>query len=208
MIQTFLFDLGNVLAFFSHERMFEQIGALCEKSGPEVRELLIGSGLQSKFDHGLLSEAGFQGELEQIVGQKFDSEELYRAGADIFELNTSMMPVLDALKSSGYRLVLLSNTNHAHIRFIRDSFDVLDYFDDFVLSHEVGANKPAAAIYEAALAKIDCAPSNCFYTDDIEEFVLAGRRFGLGAEVFTNTTSLVNQLRQRGIDLPPGVCDA
>jgi putative hydrolase of the HAD superfamily len=61
--------------------------------------------------------------------------------------------------------------------------------------------KPEPAIYQAALAKIGCRPEQCFYTDDIADYVQAGRSFGLDAEVFATTTELESQLSDRGVVL-------
>ncbi len=201
MIRTLLFDMGNVLVHFCHDRMCAQIGELCAKSGPEIRRLLIDSDLQFQFERGQITEEQFQSELQRQVGQTLDRDELYRAGSDIFALNTSIVPVLSSLKTAGFRLVLLSNTSAPHVRFVRENFGVLDDFDDYVLSYEVGAVKPDDAIFAAALAKIECAPEECFFTDDIEDNILAARRHGFQAEQFTETESLVIHLQKRGLEL-------
>jgi HAD superfamily hydrolase (TIGR01549 family) len=203
MIRTFLFDMGNVLVHFCHDRMCSQIGELCGKSGPEIRAALIESELQFKFERGWLSEDEFQAVLQRLLDASFERDELFRAGSDIFQANSSIVPVLKALKTAGHRLVLLSNTSAPHLRFVRENYEVLEYFDDFVLSYEVGAVKPDAAIFEAALRKIDCPPEECFYTDDIEEYVITARKFGLRAEVFTDTENLLIHLVGHGVQLLP-----
>ncbi|MGE3315069.1 MAG: HAD family hydrolase [Planctomycetaceae bacterium] len=201
MIRTFLFDLGNVLLHFSHDRMCEQIGALCGRTGPDVRKLLIDSGLQWDFERGRVSDVEFCRGLGAAAGFGFELEALKHAGSNIFVLNKPMLPILDALKARGHRLVLLSNTSVAHFEFIEREYDVLERFDDFVLSFRVGSLKPDAAIYQAALATIDCEPAECFYTDDIAAYVEAGRTYGLQAEVFTDSAALLEQLRERNIVL-------
>ena len=55
------------------------------------------------------------------------------------------------------------------------------------------------AIYEAALREIGCEPGECFYTDDIPQYVAAGRQHGLQAEDFTDVPSLIRHLRCHGI---------
>lgn len=197
MIRTFLFDLGNVLLHFSHDRMCAQIGALCGRSGPDVRKLLIDSGLQWDFERGLVSDVEFCRGLGAAADFTFELDTLKRAGSDIFVLNEPMLPILDALKARGHRLVLLSNTSIAHFEFVEREYDVLERFDDFVLSFKVGALKPDRAIFEAALKAIQCDPEDCFYTDDIADYVEAGRTFGLQAEVFTDHAALLEQLRRR-----------
>lgn len=201
MIETFLFDLGNVLVHFSHARMFEQMGALCGRSGAEVLTLCSQSGLSDRFERGQVSEDDFHLGFQELVGRTLCPNELYRAGSDIFWLNEPMVPVLAALKEQGFRMVLLSNTTAAHLRFIRENFEVLPFMDDLVLSYEVGAMKPDDPIYEAALQRIGCRPECCLYFDDIEENVIAGRRFGLRAEVYTDTAKMLRDLKSYGVEL-------
>ncbi|QDV16848.1 Alpha-D-glucose-1-phosphate phosphatase YihX [Gimesia panareensis] len=201
MIRTFLFDMGNVLAFFSHDRMCEQMGALCGRSREEIQSLLIDSGKQWEFERGQLSSEEFHQWFEEAVGQSVSFEELVRAGSDIFELNASIVPVLDRLKDRGHRLVLLSNTCISHFDFIWNEYDVLQRFDDFATSYKAGAIKPEPAIFDYALEKIQCAPEEAFYTDDIPHYVDVARGLGIQAEVFTDTPSLIQHLSARGIEV-------
>ena len=86
----------------------------------------------------------------------------------------------------------------------REFGELLGVFDELVLSYRVGAMKPATPIFEAVLAAIGCEPDECFYTDDIAEYVEKARGFGLHADVFIDTTTLLGQLRQRNIHLEMG----
>jgi putative hydrolase of the HAD superfamily len=194
--------MGNVLVHFSHDLMCRQIGALCNRTGADIRKLLFDSELQWKFERGLLSEAEFHRRVEELVAQQLDLPALVHAGSNIFQLNEPLMPILDALKARGHRLVVLSNTSISHFEFVQRNFDVLQKFDDYVLSYKVGAIKPEPAIFEAALQAIHCPPENCFYTDDIPQYIEAARKFGLQAEVFTDAHNLREHLRQRGIETP------
>lgn len=199
MIRTFLFDLGNVLLYFSHERMFAQIAALCGRTPDEVRRVLVDEQLGDAFETGRLTADDVHRELEQRLEARLDRTALSQAVGDIFESNADMLPVLDALRQRGHRLVLLSNTNAMHIDWVRSRFDVLRRLDALVLSYEVGAMKPEDAIYEAALRLIDCEPGECFYTDDIPRYVDRGRAFGLQASVFTGAEDLRRELATRGV---------
>jgi len=201
VIRTFLFDMGNVLAFFSHDRMCEQMGALCGRTHDEIQSLLIDSGKQWEFERGKLSSEEFHAWFEEAVGQSISFEDLVRAGSDIFELNASIVPVLDRLKDRGHRLVLLSNTCISHFEFIWNEYDVLQRFDDFATSYEAGAIKPERAIFDFALEKIQCAPEEAFYTDDIPDYVDVARGLGIQAEVFTDTPALIQHLSGRGIQV-------
>ncbi len=201
MIRTCLFDMGNVLVFFSHDRMCEQLGGLCGRSVDEMRRLLFDSGTQWEYERGRISPVEFHAWFQQVTGREVNFEDLYRAGADIFSLNQAIIGLLDRLKQVGLRLVLLSNTCQSHFDWVWEQYDVLQRFDAHVASYRVGALKPDDAIFTAAIGEIGCSPEECLYTDDIPDYVAAGRRHGLQAEVFTDVPSLINQLQRVGVSV-------
>jgi glucose-1-phosphatase len=201
MIKTCLFDMGNVLVFFSHDRMRRQMGGLCGKTAADIQRLIFDSGLQWDYERGRLSRAEFHRQFELAVKQSVDPQALDFAVSDIFVLNSSIVPVIAALKARGLRLVLMSNTSIAHFEFIWKKYTILQQFDAFTVSYESDAIKPEHPIYERALNLIECAPEECFYTDDIAAYIEAAKPFGLDAELFTQTAALVEQLYARGIKL-------
>lgn len=201
MLKAFVFDLGNVLLPFSHERMYAQVAALCGAEVTTVRQALLDGELALGFERGAYTESELQAELERRLAASFEADTLHRAIADIFSPDLVMLRVVDVLKARGYRLVLLSNTNPIHVRWIAQEYAVFEKFDDCVFSHEVRALKPEPAIYAAAIRRANCAAGECFYTDDIEAYVVAGRMAGLDAEVFTSAAAFCEQVRRRGIEL-------
>lgn len=191
--------MGNVLVYFSHQKMCQNVAAVCECPETEVEHLLLRSGLNAKLECGEITEEQFHASVEQKLGKPVDFNALKHAAADIFCLNESIGPLLDELKSLKIRLVLLSNTSITHLQFIQQNFDVLQAFDAMTTSFEAGALKPAKAIYEDALSKANCPPEDCFYTDDIEDYVLGARSFGINAEVYTETALTRAALQQLGV---------
>ena len=201
MIRTLLLDLGNVLVPFSHERMCQQIGDLVGVDRASVQAATFDSGLLPPFERGEIDAAEFKNRLEAALDASFETEALHRAAADIFELSLPVRPLLDELRHQGYRLVMLSNTCTVHYDWLRSQCDIFAPFHALVLSFQVGAVKPEAAIFEHALQQIHCDPEECFYTDDIPAYVEAGLSFGLQAEVFTGLSSFREHLRARGVSV-------
>ncbi len=199
MIRALLFDLGNVLLLFSHERMCAQIAAECGLSQEEVWQMLFETDLVQRWDRGELSELELHHAIEQQTERPLNRSRLVRAASDIFELNSRMPPILRQLKRQGYRLVLLSNTNSMHVDWIREHYDIFDMFDAWVLSYEVHAIKPDPAIFTEACRRAEAAPAECFYTDDIRAYVDRARQLGIDAEQFVGVDTLLDQLSVRGI---------
>lgn len=203
MIKSCLFDMGNVLVHFCHQTMCRNVADVCGLTEQQVTELLLSGGLQWQLERGEISEVDFHARFEDIIGRTVCIDSLRHAAANIFQLNESIVPLLDELKSLQIRLVLLSNTSITHMNFIRRNFDVLDRFDAFTTSYETGSLKPDPVIYQAAVRNAGCDAAECFYTDDIEAYVRQAESMGIHADVYTDTDSTRTALRRLGVPVQP-----
>lgn len=201
MIRALLFDMGNVLIHFSHERMYRQLGELVGRDGSEVERLLHESGLFDGYETGRVTTDELRVELGRLVGRPIDAAALDRAASDIFWLNESMEPVIEHLAANGLPLVLVSNTCETHFRWVSSRFRVLRHFTRRILSFEVGACKPQSAIFDAATRLVGVAPDECFFTDDTPGHVEAARRLGFDAVVYRDTPQFITELTTRGLNL-------
>jgi putative hydrolase of the HAD superfamily len=108
--------------------------------------------------------------------------------------------LLASLKRN-YPLILVSNTNEAHVEFIRDNYPVFQYFDHLIFSHEVGSLKPDNRIFHAAIAAAGHPAEALFFTDDREENIVAARRLGIRGHQFVSEEKLVEALRESGVEV-------
>jgi putative hydrolase of the HAD superfamily len=198
MIRGLVFDMGGVLVRFSHEQMCAQLGAVCGKTAAEIRARLMDAGWLWDLERGRLTPDEFCHRLASFADRPLDETAVSVAASDIFTPMESMAELLDGLRRSGYRLVLLSNTSVWHFEWIWRRFDLLQRFDAHVLSYQVGALKPDPAMYAAAVDAVQCPTGEAFYTDDIPAYVDAGRQAGLQAAVFTTPSALRETLRAAG----------
>ena len=198
-IKACLFDMGNVLVYFSHERMCENVAKVSGASFGLVQKILIQDGLLFQIECGQITEEELHQQFQVLSKTTVGRSQFLTAIADIFELNESMVSLIDELKKQSLKLVLLSNTSANHFNFIRDQFSILDAFDDMTTSFHVGALKPDESIYLDAIERAGCLPEQCFYTDDIEAYVLKGRDLGLHAEIYTTTDKTRQALRNLGV---------
>ena len=118
----------------------------------------------------------------------------------MFRANPEVGSLLPALKASGYRLVLASNTNELHAAWFAHQFaGELAHFDARVLSCGVGTRKPEAAFFRACLAAAEAPADACVFIDDKEEFVEAARALGLAATTYIPDGSLKTRLESLGV---------
>ena len=201
MIRAVLFDLGNVLLFFSHERMYAQMGALLDLPPAEVHALLARDRFQWRYEAGEVSTDEVMARLAALSRRPFTRDAMLEACSDIFTPNAAMLPVLRGLKSRGYRLVIVSNTNEAHMEWARPRYELFRYFDALIFSYDVRAMKPDRRFYAAAQKAAGCAPAACLFTDDLAENVAGAQAFGFDGVVFTGAEAFTAALAERGIQL-------
>jgi putative hydrolase of the HAD superfamily len=201
MVPKFLyFDLGKVLVDFDIHQMYRQIGQLAGAEPARVREVIYLDGLLRQVELGLITGRQFYEAFCDQIGARPDYDELALAASDIFELNVSIVPVVAQLQYAGHRLGILSNTSQAHWEHIVGRYRIIaEAFPVRVLSCEIHAAKPDAAIYEAAAEMAGVAPQEIFFTDDVPENVAGARDFGFDAVQYTSTPELAAELRKRGV---------
>ena len=107
--------------------------------------------------------------------------------------------LLGALKRAGYALYGLSNWSAETFRRIRHRHAFLDWFDDIVLSGEVGITKPDPRIYDILLARIKRPAAECLFIDDSEANVAVAEQLGFETIRFTSPEQLQGELIRRGL---------
>lgn len=199
MKRALLCDLGNVVLFFSHERMWEQLGQVCGWDANRLRETCAEAGVLRRLELGRMSSEDFRRWLEGLTGKRLDPDTLRQAAGDIFTPNEPMVALLKELKGRGVRLLVLSNTCAPHIEFIERNFDVLDLFDDHLYSYRVGVAKPDARIYREALSRLQMPAEDCCYVDDVSDYVAAASFQGIDGVVYGGVETLRSELAARGM---------
>lgn len=197
-LKTVYFDLGNVLVFFSLPKMFAQLSHCTGLDAEELEKLLYGTELRQLYETGKIDTEYLYQVFRKIAPDPFTLPDFMTAFADIFTPNRELWPVVEQLKQQGVRLILLSNTSECHFNYVYSHYPILHHFDHKILSYEVGAWKPDPQIFQKALIHAQCAPEECFYIDDVPEFITAARNVGLRGEIFTDVPTLKQQLNHFG----------
>lgn len=195
------FDLGNVLLFFSHDRMCRQMAEVIGVEAEAVRRLLFDTPLELDCEYGRISNEQFYEALCAEFNCRPDYQRLAVAGSDIFHVNVTMRAVLGQLIAARHRVGLLSNTSDLHWQFFADGrYSMIpDAFECVALSFRLGRMKPEREIYLEAAELAGVAPEEVFYVDDVAANVHGAREAGFDAVQYTSTPQFVADLRARGI---------
>ncbi|MEO7652921.1 MAG: HAD family phosphatase [Bryobacteraceae bacterium] len=199
MIKAVIFDLGKVIVPFDFSRGYRAIAEHSTYTAEEIPKRIGTTDLVIRFESGQVGPEDFVAQLCGILDCKMGYERFCEIWSSIFLPETLVSESLVAGLKKRYRMLLLSNTNAIHFRMIRETYPLLRHFDDYVLSHEVGALKPSPLMYEAAVARAGCEPGECFFTDDIPAYVAGARASGIDAVQFQSEMQLKAELASRGI---------
>lgn len=198
MYKAVIFDLGRVLVHFDFQRGYRALEGLCPYSAAEIPGRISSTGLVRRFETGLIEPRDFYAQFSELLGLSVDYSRFCEIWTCIFTETLVPESLLESL-ATRYRLVLLSNTNAIHFEMIRATYPHLRHFHQLVLSYEVGAMKPQPEIYRAAIEAAQCRPEECFFTDDIAEYVEGARQLGIDAVQFESPEQIERELRARGI---------
>lgn len=85
------------------------------------------------------------------------------------------VPTLQALRTGGYRLALVTNFDHPpYVHSLLGQRGLDGLFDAVIISGEVGCDKPDAAIFRLALARLGLAPQEALFVGDSLDADIAG----------------------------------
>ncbi len=198
MIKVSIFDMGGVVI-----RDFQIAGPLMRFLGraesgfanisPKVRDAL------RKHSSGLIDEEAFWQVYQDVTGEKLPEHEGSLLGLFFNpSLDPATIAVLEELKATGMRVVCGTNVIDAHYA-IHQAHQDYKVFDAVYASHHIQISKPDLSFYTHILEAEHARPEEAFFTDDMEQNVVAAREVGLHAYVYTDAGALRIQLLSLGL---------
>ena len=175
MIDTLLFDLGNVLYTFDMSLPKEFLLKHAPDMAPEG--LLKLKDRLRAYETGEIDTMEFYRAVKQDTGYTGEFEDFRRAFSNIFRENPDVIPLIPKLEKK-YPLFLLSNPNEMHIEHILKHFKALEHFRDVIYSFQVHAAKPDPEIFRRVVERFGVNPETTLFIDDLEKNIAAAEESG------------------------------
>lgn len=193
MIKAIIFDCFGVLLGNAYKIHLNEVERTDPERAKEIRAINHAS------DMGILSR---EETAEHISGLfDMDVEDFLEEQNQLEVPNEQLLAYIQTLKPQ-YKVGMLSNINSRDRLSIRFADGVLDaHFDTIVASGDEGFVKPQPEIYHIAATRLEVAPHECLFIDDIAEFCEGARQVGMQAIQFITTDqaiSDINTLIDRG----------
>lgn len=184
--EAIVFDLGGVILNIDYHltrKAFEKLGV---SNFDEMYSQSSADMLFRELETGKISEENFYKEVNKRTGLELSPEEINKAwNAMLLDFREDSLQFLDLLKKK-YKLFLLSNTNHIHIKEFNKIYfgkkrekPFIEFFEKAYFSCEIGLRKPDAACYEWVLKKEKLVPEKTIFVDDSIQNVEAAKLVGM-----------------------------
>lgn len=171
-ITNIAFDLGGVVLALSLEgaiREFERIGLTDARQRLDAFQQ---RGIFADLESGRISAEQFRIELSRMIGRELTMQDCYEAWHGYVDyVPQRNLDMLRHLRSEGYKVCLLSNTNPYMMMWAANDFDgqghpISEFFDHMYLSYECGVMKPSSEIFQIMLRGQEALPEETLFIDD------------------------------------------
>ena len=184
MIDTVIFDVGNVLIDFDWDGFIHRMFPGREELIAELDIAVWGSGRWDRLDAGDPPEKVFASIIDYDPGHEHELHKVFANVGQTLRKRPATPGWLEDLKARGYRLLYLSNYSHYVMEQNPEVLDFLPLLDGGIFSCDVKLIKPDPRIYAALAEKYSLNPLECVFIDDLERNVIAARDFGFNAIQF------------------------
>jgi putative hydrolase of the HAD superfamily len=204
MTKLFVFDLGNVILPFENHQIAEKLhrrSAVKDAYTPsDIFRYLFDSekGSINGYEEGLFSSLEFFFDVKNRYKLDLGFDEFRDVWNNIFSESPEVNRIITCLKTRGFPLFLLSNTNELHFSYILERYPIVHLMDEWILSFEVGAKKPKKRMYDAIFERTDVRGEEIFYVDDMAPYVERAREMGIKGLVFRGAADLWKALEADG----------
>lgn len=193
--KVLIFDLGGVVIDLFVDRTFAAMAALGVPAEMLTERGCLMNSMMMQFDRGDITADEMFGYIKSFIpaavrektGAGLDGEIQRVWNLMLGDVPQAKLQRLTALRSAGYRVVMLSNTNSGHWPRIEQLFMKAggklpsECFDALYLSYLMRRRKPEPGIFLTLLENEGVEAADCLFFDDSAENCAAARALGIDA---------------------------
>ncbi|MDR3109904.1 MAG: HAD family phosphatase [Planctomycetaceae bacterium] len=201
MIKNIVFDVGGVFVIWEPRVIFARYFNSPQAVEEFMKEVDFET-INGNADRGFnisdqLKEIILKFPQYKEVFQSYDKDWLDTITGDIEGSYDMAMQ----LKRNGYKIYILSNWESDKFRVISKQKKLMENFDGYIISGDIGIVKPDLKIYKALLDKYNLKAQECVFFDDRPDNVEAAKKAGLAGLIFTTTDQAKKDLNTLGIKI-------
>lgn len=205
MIKVVVFDLDGVFLFVDHDTFVSNFSERFSLSGDLVRKVLFEEHLaKGNFDDLRCGKVPPEIWWQYVFGSlglegKATKQDYLEEMVKVRAVNDRVVALINTLHKQGIRTAVCSNNYRDNIEFLKQKFDLEEYFDVMVFSYEVGAMKPDPRIFRELVKRAGVKPYEIVFSDDKADKLRGALEVGIKAFVYENFDSYLRKLQELGV---------
>lgn len=182
MINTIIFDIGNVLVDFRWRQMYESFG-LKEDDIEKLADATVRHQAWMDLDQGIITtEEAEEAYVKAAPEYREFIERIYQEMDNMLVQFDYSTPWIKEMKKRGYRIYILSNWSKPAYEACQDTaLSFLPLVDGVVFSYQEFVIKPDQKIYDIICNRYHINPAEAVFLDDSEANIKGAREYGLHA---------------------------
>lgn len=189
MYEAIIFDFFGVIQADPYQRWLSRHGFKRQGDFADVSKAA---------DSNFITMQQFFERLSELSGQTV--EEIQEVFYEDKFVDEEMVSLIKGLKNN-YKIGLLSNSRGDYLRPILKTHDIIDLFDEVIISSEIQVIKPNPEIFEIALRKMNLDPGEAIFIDDNQHNTDAAQESGIQSIFYTDLVSLKERLTKLGVKI-------
>lgn len=185
-IRNIIFDFGGVIITIDQQQAINRFREIGVTDADKRLDSYTQTGIFGELESGKINGEQFRTELEKLAGQPITHQDCcYAWQGYCKELPQRNLDCLTRLRTKGYKVILLSNTNPLMMEWaMSNDFDgkgnpIQSYFDSMYLSYECKMMKPEPALFQKVLRDENIRPEETLFVDDGELNIATAKQLGI-----------------------------
>lgn len=179
-IKGIVFDIGNVLIPYDEKRVVLSLLADSKiKDDEKIRLAVFRSVASYLFQIDFLKPAEFYEKIRDALGLNLSETDFFQQYSKTFlEPNSKMVNFLQAAKTAGLKVSLLSNLDKFLYHYLLTKYSWLNQVDYLAISWQWRLLKPDLRLLEAVEKKLSLQSHQIFYLDDFAKNIAVAQARG------------------------------
>lgn len=199
-IKSIVFDYGGVIEFYSKNNP--------NKIAAEMLGIPHDTFRAEYFKHNHLSntenvpwEEMFKKVVKVFASSNEDVEKIMKVVNEDRKqssLNNELISLLPEIKKLGFKVALFSNSPTTLRERLKQN-GLFKYFDEVVISGEIGFQKPSKESFEFLFGRLGLKPEEVIFIDDAHKSLESAQEIGYTPILFKDNNKLLSDLRDLGV---------
>ncbi len=199
MIKAITFDLDGVYFPIGKAEFIESLAEFGIDEVEAKRVFLKSEQMNSQYKIGDMSDHDFWSWALTQWKLNLSVDEITTRLIDCYKPDLSVVALVRAVRSAGYKTMICSNNFPARINGLNQKFSFLEDFDTVVLSYEVGVCKPDPKIFKKLIEQSGASAKSIFFADDDSVNIAEANKLDISTYTYQGFAEFMAELKRQGV---------